>query len=135
MTSTVIEPTTTRRPRATAFLTLAAGSLFVLVPLLVEFVSGDAFVLMGVAGLLVLLALPGLRRLQHGADGREPLELREKCPQKEPLPLHRRHRVNRAPCTARNAKQIGKLWTCLPGALEGVRPYRPSGPRKRKAKA
>jgi hypothetical protein len=69
MTSTVIEPTT-RNSRATAFLTLAAGSLFVLVPLLVEFVSGDAFVLMGVAGLLVLLALPGLRRLQHGADGR-----------------------------------------------------------------
>jgi len=70
MTSTAIEPTATRSSRATAFLTLAAGSLFVLVPLLVEFVSGDAFVLMGVAGLLVLLALPGLRRLQHGGDGR-----------------------------------------------------------------
>ena len=70
MTSTAIEPTTTRSSRATAYLTLAAGTFFVLVPLLVEFVSGDAFVLMGVAGLLVLLALPGLRRLQHGADGR-----------------------------------------------------------------
>jgi len=70
MTTTAIEPTTTQRSRATAYLTLAAGTLFVLVPLLVEFVSGDAFVLMGVAGVLVLLALPGLRRLQHGADGR-----------------------------------------------------------------
>jgi len=70
MTSTLTEPTKTAHPRATAVLTLAAGSLFVLVPLLVEFVSGDAFVLMGVAGLLVLAALPGLRRMQGGADGR-----------------------------------------------------------------
>ncbi len=70
MTSTAIEPTTTGNFRTTAWLTLAAGALFVVVPLLVEFVSGDAFVLMGVAGLLVLLALPGLRRLQRGADGR-----------------------------------------------------------------
>ena len=70
MTSTLIEPATTKSSRATAWLTLAAGSLFVIVPLLVEFVSGDAFVLMGVAGLLVLLALPGLRRMQRGADGR-----------------------------------------------------------------
>jgi hypothetical protein len=70
MTSTLIEPTSTKRSPATAWLTLAAGSLFVIVPLLVEFVSGDAFVLMGVAALLVLLALPGLRRMQQGADGR-----------------------------------------------------------------
>jgi hypothetical protein len=54
----------------TPHLTLAAGGLFVVVPVLVEFVSGDAFLLMGVAGLLVLAALPGLRRLQDGADGR-----------------------------------------------------------------
>ena len=62
----------TARPRrsVTPYLTLGAGGLFVVVPLLVEFVSGDAFLLMGVAGVLVLAALPGLRRLQHGADGR-----------------------------------------------------------------
>lgn len=54
----------------TPHLTLAAGGLFVVVPPLVEFVSGDAFLLMGVAGLLFLAALPGLRRLQGGADGR-----------------------------------------------------------------
>lgn len=70
MTTTLSESPTTRSDRLTAPLTLAAGALFVVVPLLVEFVSGDAFVLMGVAGLLVLLALPGLRRLQRGADGR-----------------------------------------------------------------
>lgn len=61
----------TRQHRGiTPHLTLAAGGLFVVVPLLVEFVSGDAFLLMGVAGLLFLAALPGLRRLQRGADGR-----------------------------------------------------------------
>jgi hypothetical protein len=54
----------------TPYVTLAAGALFVVVPVLVEFVSGDAFLLMGVAGLLVLAALPGLRRRQDGADGR-----------------------------------------------------------------
>lgn len=54
----------------TPYLTLAAGALFVVVPLLVEFVSGEAFLLMGVACLLVIAALPGLRRRQHGADGR-----------------------------------------------------------------
>lgn len=59
-----------RRARTTAGLTLAAGALFVVVPLLVELVSGDAFALMGLAALLVLAALPGLRRLQAGADGR-----------------------------------------------------------------
>ena len=61
----------TREDRGfTPHVTIAAGVLFVVVPVLVEFVSGDAFLLMGVAGLLVLAALPGLRRLQHGADGR-----------------------------------------------------------------
>ena len=61
----------TREDRGlTPHLTIAAGALFVVVPMLVEFVSGDAFLLMGVAGLLVLAALPGLRRLQRGADGR-----------------------------------------------------------------
>jgi hypothetical protein len=54
----------------TSYLTLAAGGLFVVVPLLVELVSGDAFLLMGLAALLVLAAMPGLRRLQRGADGR-----------------------------------------------------------------
>lgn len=53
----------------TPYLTLAAGGLFVIGPLLVEFVSGDAFLLMGVAGVLVLAAMPGLRRHQRGADG------------------------------------------------------------------
>ena len=38
-----IEPPRRELP-GTAWLTLAAGSLFVVVPLLVEFVSGDAFV-------------------------------------------------------------------------------------------
>jgi len=66
--------TTTQRARQhrgpTPYLTLAAGALFVVVPLLVEFVAGDAFLLMGVAALLTLAALPGLRHMQHGADGR-----------------------------------------------------------------
>jgi len=62
--------TTRTHAAITPYLTLAAGGLFVIVPLLVELVSGDAFLLMGVAGLLVLAALPGLRRLQRGADGR-----------------------------------------------------------------
>lgn len=68
MTSDTIRPTRTRRS-VTAYLTLAAGGLFAVTPLLVEFVTGDAFLLMGVAGVLVLAALPGLRRLQLGADG------------------------------------------------------------------
>jgi hypothetical protein len=68
MTSDTIRPAPTRRS-ATAYLTLAAGGLFAVAPLLVEFVTGDAFLLMGVAGVLVLAALPGLRRLQRGADG------------------------------------------------------------------
>jgi hypothetical protein len=68
--TTDIQPRTRTRRRSTANLTLGAGGLFVLVPLLVEFVSGDAFLLMAVAGVLVLAALPGLRRLQHGTDGR-----------------------------------------------------------------
>jgi hypothetical protein len=72
MTTETVRPVRTRRTRrsVTPYLTLAAGALFVIVPLLVELVSGDAFALMGVAGLLVLAAMPGLRRLQRGADGR-----------------------------------------------------------------
>lgn len=58
-----------RREKA-PHLALAAGALFVVVPLLVEFVTGDAFVLMGVAGLLFLASLPGIRRAQGGRDGR-----------------------------------------------------------------
>lgn len=69
MTTEAIRPDRTRRS-ITPHLTLAAGGLFVVTPLLVELVSGDAFLLMGVAGVLVLAAMPGLRRLQHGADGR-----------------------------------------------------------------
>ena len=62
------------RPRtsghATSSLTLVAGGLFIVVPLVVELVSGDFFALMGLALLFVLAALPGLRRLQAGQDGR-----------------------------------------------------------------
>ncbi len=64
--------TTHQGPRGhrASLLTLMAGALFAVVPLLVEFVTGDAFVLMGVALLLLLGALPALRRLQDGRDGR-----------------------------------------------------------------
>jgi hypothetical protein len=55
--------------RIAPYAALAAGTLLVTVPLLVELVSGDAFWLMGPAALLVLVALPGLRRLQDGQDG------------------------------------------------------------------
>ena len=58
------------RSHRTSSLLLAAGALFVLVPPLVELVTSDAFVLMGVALLVVLAALPGVRRLQAGRDGR-----------------------------------------------------------------
>lgn len=62
------------RPRTvshvTSGLTLVAGGLFIIVPLLVELVSYDFFALMGLALLFVLAALPGLRRLQSGRDGR-----------------------------------------------------------------
>lgn len=71
MSQTVtLTPPPTRTGRTTGVLTLVAGALFVVVPLLVELVSYDLFGLMGLAGLMVLVALPGLRRLQHGADGR-----------------------------------------------------------------
>ncbi len=63
-------PPSTRKSRTTAILTLAAGGLFVVVPLLVEFVSGEAFILMALAGLLTVAALPGLRSIQEGADGK-----------------------------------------------------------------
>ena len=46
-----------------------AGVLLIVVPLLVEFVSGDLFVLMALAALLFLVSLPGLHRVQGGADG------------------------------------------------------------------
>lgn len=67
-THTVRASRTTRG--SNPYLTLAAGALFVGVPPLVEFVSGDAFALMGVAGLLFVAALPGIRRAQDGRDGR-----------------------------------------------------------------
>ncbi|MGA8986973.1 hypothetical protein [Aeromicrobium sp.] len=69
-TARTVAPQKALRGAITVGLTLAAGVLFISVPLLVEYVSGDAFALMGLAALLLLLALPGLRRLQHGADGR-----------------------------------------------------------------
>lgn len=59
-----------RARRRATWLTLVAGVLFVVVPLLVELVTGDAFVLMGVALLATLAALPNLHRLHAGADGR-----------------------------------------------------------------
>lgn len=71
--SVLHHPTTTSRRQAshrTSSLTLAAGAMFVVVPPIVELVVGDAFVLMGVALALVLAAIPGLRRLQAGRDGR-----------------------------------------------------------------
>lgn len=68
--STATAPRVRRSRTVTPYLALAAGALFVVVPFLVEFVSGDAFLLMGLAGVLFLAALPGLARAQHGADGR-----------------------------------------------------------------
>jgi hypothetical protein len=69
MTVQTVDTPATRGSR-TAALTLTAGALFVVVPPLVEFVSGDAFALMGLALLLLVAALPGLHRLQAGRDGR-----------------------------------------------------------------
>ena len=67
---TVIQQSRPRTIRhVTSGLTLAAGGLFLVVPLLVELVSDDLFALMGLALILVLAALPGLRRLQSGRDG------------------------------------------------------------------
>ena len=51
-------------------LTLSAGGLFVVVPLLVQLVAGELFALMGLALIMLLVALPGLHRLQGGGDGR-----------------------------------------------------------------
>lgn len=56
--------------RVTPILTLCSGLLLIVVPLLVEFVAGEFFLLLGVALLLLVFALPGLHRLQRGADGR-----------------------------------------------------------------
>jgi hypothetical protein len=70
MTTQTLTHEPSRSRRLTPFLTLAAGVLFIAVPPVVELVTYDAFALMGLAGVLVLAALPGLRRLQRGADGR-----------------------------------------------------------------
>ena len=51
-------------------LTVSAGGLFVVVPLLVQLVAGELFALMGLALVMLLVALPGLRRVQAGKDGR-----------------------------------------------------------------
>jgi hypothetical protein len=58
------------RGHRTSTLTLLAGALFVVVPPIVELVTYDAFLLVGVALLLLVAALPGLHRLQAGRDGR-----------------------------------------------------------------
>lgn len=60
---------TAARGHRTSTLTLLAGALFVLVPSVIELVTGDAFVLMGLALVLLVGALPGLHRLQAGRDG------------------------------------------------------------------
>jgi hypothetical protein len=70
MTVQTASPAPAREGHRTSTLSVAAGVLFLVVPILVEFVSGDAFLLMGVAVLMLLAALPGLRRLQAGRDGR-----------------------------------------------------------------
>ena len=50
-------PAASSRSHVPAWLTLAAGALFVLTPPLVQLVSSDAFALMGLAGLLLLTTL------------------------------------------------------------------------------
>ena len=50
-------------------LTTASGILFILAVPLVQPVAGEFFLLLGVAALLLVLALPGLHRQQHGRDG------------------------------------------------------------------
>lgn len=59
-----------RTRRRAVWLTFVAGTLFVGVPMLVELVTGDAFVLMALALLAMLAALPNLHRLHAGSDGR-----------------------------------------------------------------
>ena len=55
-------------PRRSIVAGFVAGGLLVAVPPLVEYVADDFFLLLPVALLLMLVALPGLRRAQHGAD-------------------------------------------------------------------
>lgn len=55
-------------PRRSLVAGLIAGSLLVAVPPLVEYVADDFILLLPVALVLMLVALPGLRRRQHGAD-------------------------------------------------------------------
>lgn len=70
LTASTTSAVATPRGHRTSSLTFAAGALFVVVPPLVELVTYDAFLLMGVALLLLVAALPGLHRLQAGRDGR-----------------------------------------------------------------
>lgn len=58
-----------QKVRGAAGLTLTSGGLFVVVPLLVEFVAGDFFLLMPLALVLLLAAMPRLRKVQHYRDG------------------------------------------------------------------
>jgi hypothetical protein len=55
--------------QATAVLTTLSGLLFITVVPLVELVAGEFFLLLGVAALLLVLAMPGLHRQQNGEDG------------------------------------------------------------------
>jgi hypothetical protein len=61
-----IVPTNTRVSRPTVALAYAAGAALLITPPLVEFVSGDFFLLLPVALLLTVAALPGLCRLPDG---------------------------------------------------------------------
>jgi hypothetical protein len=57
-------------PRHAVTAGLLAGGLLVVTPALVELVADDLFVLLPVALVAMLVALPGLRRHQQGLDGR-----------------------------------------------------------------
>ncbi|GAB3242789.1 hypothetical protein [Nocardioides dilutus] len=70
MSAQTISPAPARAGHRTSVLTLLAGALFLVVPPVVELVTYDAFLLMGVALLMLVVALPGLHRLQAGRDGR-----------------------------------------------------------------
>ena len=72
MSTYPVSPTLTTSPpasRRTIVCGMLAGALLVAVPPLVEYVAGDFFLLLPVALVLMLVALPGLRRHQGGQDG------------------------------------------------------------------
>jgi hypothetical protein len=57
------------KPAHTATITIIAAALFICVPLLVEFVSGEFFPLIALALVLFLVALPGFREAADGSIG------------------------------------------------------------------